>query len=77
MNDGGPRDALSYQQMVEYVARVTDPMEQHMSAHDKWHLERLTAEQAAFRANRISAWAVTFAAVGIVVEVVLALALHH
>lgn len=63
--------------MVDYVARVTDPIEEHMAKHDTWHMERLTAEQAAFRANRISSLAVAFAAAGIIVEIVLAIALRH
>lgn len=33
---------VTYQQMVEYVQSVTDPMEEHMDEHDKWHLAQLT-----------------------------------
>lgn len=77
MTSGGPRGGISYQQMAEYVARELAPIEEHMTAHDKWHLERLTAEQAAFRANRIAAWAVIGTVTGIVVEIVLSLTLHH
>lgn len=77
MTSGGPRGALTYQQMVEYVARVTDPIEGHMAKHDTWHLERLTAEQAAWRANRISMWAVIIAATGVFAEIAFTLLLHR
>ncbi len=40
MATGGWNGGVTYQQMVEYVTRTVEPMEEHMSAHDTWHLGR-------------------------------------
>lgn len=77
MTSGFPRGGISYQQMAEYFAREIAPIEDHMSKHDDWHLERLTAEAQAQRANRIATYAIVITAVGFVVEIVLNLTLHH
>lgn len=29
--------------MVRYVKSITDPIEDHMAQHDKWHLQNLQA----------------------------------
>lgn len=76
MTSGGLRGAVTYQQLVEYVARVTDPMEEHMSKHDTWHLDRLTAEDQAQRANRIAIFAVVVTLVSLIVEISLQLTSH-
>lgn len=73
----GQSPGVSYSQMVEYVARVTDPMEAHMRTHDAWHLERLTTEQLAARANRVAMLSVYVALAAIVVSLLLAFLPHH
>lgn len=38
--------ALSYEQMSHYVDNAIRPLEEHMSDHDKWHLQNLQAGKA-------------------------------
>lgn len=64
---------VTYQQMVEYVARVTDPMEDHMTAHDTWHRDRLTAEEQANKANFRANLSIYIAAVAVVVTIIFGL----
>lgn len=74
---GNQNGAVSYQQMVEYVARVTDPIEAHMSAHDSWHLQRLTVEQQAARANRLAMLGIWVAVAALVASIVIGVAFRH
>lgn len=74
---GGPQGGVTYLQMVEYVARVTDPMEGQMDAHDVWHLEQLTTAQRADRANRIAMFSVWIASGAFIASIVLGIVFRH
>lgn len=71
------RTTLTYEQMVEYVARVTDPIEEHLTSHDKWHLERLSAEQQARQALMIAAASMVITVILAVMGLVLQFLGHH
>lgn len=71
------RSVLTYEQMVEYVARVTDPIEEHLTTHDKWHLDRLSAEQQAHQAVRIAAASMVLTVIIAVMGFVLPLLGHR
>lgn len=77
MPPGLSPNGVTYQQMVDYVARVTDPMEDHMDAHDTWHRDQLTIAQRADRAARLSLASVWVAIGALIVTLVLGLAVHH
>jgi hypothetical protein len=61
MATGAPR-GVSYEQMVTYVDGQIRPIEDHMTAHDNWHRDRLGAEAQANRAHALAVWAVVIAA---------------
>lgn len=69
--------AISYREMVEYVATVTDPLEAHMDAHDVWHRDQLTIAQRADRAARLALLSNWVAIAALVASVVLAVWLRH
>lgn len=77
MASGVPFGAVTYQQMVEYVGRVTDPIEAHMSTHDAWHLQRLTVEQQAARSYRLAMIGVWVAVAALVASIVIGVAFRH
>lgn len=76
MTGPGTRTGLTYQQMVEYVGRVTDPIEEHMAAHDAWHRDRLTAEQQSRQAFQLAAAGLILTFASLVAFIVFAL-IHH
>ena len=65
---------VSYEQMVTYVDGQIKPIEDHMTAHDNWHRDRLQAEVQANRAHTLAVWAVVIAAAsgigGLIVQIV-------
>lgn len=70
MATGGPYGAVTYVQMVDYVARVTDPMEEHMREHDTWHRDRLTAERLSVKATNQARLASLIAAAAVILNLV-------
>lgn len=70
MATGGWSGAVTYQQMVDYVGRVVEPLEEHVSAHDTWHLGRLTADDEARKANRRAAVSQAIAGIALLVTVI-------
>lgn len=68
---------MTYSQMVEYVARVTDPIEAHMASHDVWHREQLTIAQQQGRTNRIAMLGIWVAVAALIAGIVLPLVFRH
>jgi hypothetical protein len=64
---------VSYEQMVTYVEGQMKPLEEHMTAHDNWHRDRLTAEIQSARAIRIAIASATIAGLtgvgGLIVQI--------
>lgn len=55
---------VNYEQMVKYVESAIKPLEDHMSSHDKWHLQNLQASKALLISNGLII-------VGIVVDILM------
>lgn len=66
----GGWNGVSYQQMTEYVRSELKPLEDHMTAHDTWHLARVTAEEQANRANFRANISIMIAAAAVIVTTI-------
>lgn len=77
MTTGGGRGAVTWPELIRYVTGVTDQLDKQMTAHDKWHLDRLSAEQQAQSAAIFAKWALVLTAVGTITNIVLGVWLHR
>lgn len=53
---------VTYRDMDGYVRAITDKLEEHMDAHDKWHLTQLVTARNLIISEFIAAIAVMVAA---------------